>query len=91
MIAYDIWAGHEFWEPMEWSHSELLNLQNDLKEGIKPEDSKYFLQFCEEHIWHRLTNLSNMYEELVREWFMPSYLSMLTSFPPTDEDVTENS
>lgn len=90
-LRQDIWAGHEFWKPMEWSHRELLNLKNELKKGIKPEDSKYLLQFCEEHVWHRLTNLSNMYEELVREWFMPSYLSMLTSFPPTEEEVTKSS
>jgi len=27
-----------------------------------------------------------MYEELVREWFMPTYLAMLTSYPPRDGD-----
>ncbi|MXE21430.1 DUF4365 domain-containing protein, partial [Escherichia coli] len=31
---------------------------------------------------HKLTNLSNMYEELVREWFMPTLLATLTSARP---------
>lgn len=31
------------------------------------------------HIWQRMTNLSRMYEELVREWFLPTYLATLLS------------
>jgi hypothetical protein len=28
-------------------------------------------------IWHRLANLSRMYEEIAREWFLPTFLSHL--------------
>ena len=29
-------------------------------------------------IWDRLRNLAGIYEELVREWFLPTYLSATT-------------
>lgn len=89
-LRQDIWSGHEFWKPMEWSHGELRNLREKLNCGVKPEDHQQFLTYCSDYIWHRLTNLSNMYEELVREWFMPTYLAMLTSYPPREDgDRTE--
>lgn len=81
-LRQDIWSGHEFWKPMEWSHNELLTLKEKLSRGVKKEDYQQFLTYCSDYIWHRLTNLSNMYEELVREWFMPTYLATLTSYPP---------
>ncbi|WP_288841380.1 DUF4365 domain-containing protein [uncultured Deefgea sp.] len=84
-LRQDIWAGHEFWQPMEWSHSELLTLKEKLSLGVNPEDHQQFLAYCSDYIWHRLSNLSNMYEELVREWFMPTYLAMLASYPPRDD------
>ena len=28
-------------------------------------------------IWHRLANLSRVYEEIAREWFLPTFLSHL--------------
>lgn len=85
-LSQDIWSGHEFWKPMEWSNNELLTLKDKLSRGVKSEDHQEFLIYCSDYIWHRLTNLSNMYEELVREWFMPTYLAMLTSYPPRDGD-----
>ncbi|MDO7084757.1 DUF4365 domain-containing protein [Pseudocolwellia sp. AS88] len=85
-LRQDIWSTHEFWKPMEWSNNELLTLKDKLSRGVKPEDYQEFLTYCSDYIWHRLTNLSNMYEELVREWFMPTYLAMLTSYPPRDGD-----
>ena len=85
-IQEDIWSGHEFWEPILWSHNELLTLREKLSKGVMPEDHQRFLTYCSDYIWHRLTNLSNMYEELVREWFMPTYLAMLTSYPPRESD-----
>lgn len=81
-LRQDIWSGHEFWVPMVWSHKELLQLQIDIEKGIKPEHYECFLSYCSEVVWHRLTNLSNMYEELVREWFMPTFLATLTSARP---------
>lgn len=86
-LRQDVWSGHEFWDPMSWSHSELSELKCKLEKGIKPEDYDQFLIFCSDYIWHRLTNLANMYEELVREWFMPTYLAQLTSYPEQEASL----
>ncbi|WP_149088093.1 DUF4365 domain-containing protein [Pseudomonas prosekii] len=85
-LRQDIWTGHEFWKPVLRSHSELLTLKEKLSRGVKPEDHEQFLTYCSDYIWHRLTNLSNMYEELFREWFMPTYLAMLASYPPKESE-----
>jgi hypothetical protein len=86
-IRQDIWNGHEFWEPIQLSFSELNDLRSNLEEGIKPNDYQYFLEYCNLHVWHRLANLGNMYEELVREWFMPTFLAQLTSYPECPEPI----
>lgn len=84
-LRQDIWSGHNFWKPIAWSHTELLGIENTLKEGISSEDYQQFLSYCSGFVWHRLTNLADMYEELVREWFLPTYLAQLLSYPGTVE------
>lgn len=32
-------------------------------------------------LWSNLTNLNDMYEEICREWFLPTYLAQLMSYP----------
>ena len=88
-LRQDIWSSHDFWKPMTWSFSELNTLKEKIKNGVKPEDNSQFLQYCSGFIWHRLANLANMYEELVREWFMPTYLAQITSLPPNEEASSE--
>lgn len=80
-LRQDIWKSHDFWEPMKWSFDELNTLKTKLdSHTLKQEEYQQFLEYCE-YVWHRLANLANMYEELVREWFLPSYLAQLTSYP----------
>ena len=80
-LRQDIWTSHEFWKPIESSFKELSNLRDEIKNGIKEENYQCFLSYCSEYIWLRLSNLANMYEELVREWFMPTYFAQITSYP----------
>lgn len=80
-LRQDIWEGHEFWEPIKWSHADLIDVRDSMKSGITPSDMVSFAKYCDEQVWFKLANLSNMYEELVREWFLPSYLAQLTSYP----------
>ncbi|MDC5474727.1 hypothetical protein NRA29_17530, partial [Acinetobacter baumannii] len=86
-LRQDIWSSHEFWQPIEWSFKELTDLKNKIKNGVKEEDYQFFLIYCSEYIWGRLTNLANMYEELVREWFMPTYFAQITSYPKLPDDI----
>ena len=89
-LRQDVWLSHDFWKPMEWSYKELISIKEELIKGIKTEDHQQFLTYCSSNVWHRLANLSNMYEELVREWFLPTYLAMLTSYPPKeDTNITQ--
>jgi hypothetical protein len=85
-IRQDIWSSHEFWKPIQQSFSELNDLRAKLAEGINPDHHQDFLVACL-HVWHRLANLSKMYEELVREWFMPTFLSQLVSYPECPEPI----
>ena len=80
-IRLDIWSSHEFWKPIEACHNELTELQQNLNDGINIDEQQYFLEFCNYQIWHRLSNLGNMYEELVREWYLPTFLAQLLSYP----------
>ncbi|WP_299188029.1 DUF4365 domain-containing protein [uncultured Psychrobacter sp.] len=84
-LRQDIWSGHEFWKLMEWSYKELLTVKEELNQGVENKDYHQFLVYCLSHVWHRLNNLSSMYEELVREWFLPTYFAMLTSYPPKED------
>lgn len=86
-IRQDIWSSHEFWKPIQWSFNELNDLRSNLEKGINPEEYQYFLEYCNLHVWHRLANLGNMYEELVREWFMPTFLAQLISYPESPESI----
>ncbi|WP_312960317.1 DUF4365 domain-containing protein [Stutzerimonas nitrititolerans] len=80
-IRQDIWSGHEFWKPIAWSRTDLEDLKQNLDAGIDEEHQAHFLEHCNVHVWHKLTNLGNMYEELVREWYLPTFLAQLTSYP----------
>ena len=84
-LKQDIWQGHDFWEPISWSEKELQGVLTEIKSGISQEDHEAFKQYCDEYVWHRLCNLANMYEELVREWFLPTVLAQLASYPVAGE------
>lgn len=85
-IRQDIWSSHEFWLPIQLCFNELTSLRIQLEKGIKLEEYKDFLKSCH-HVWNQLTNLGNIYEELVREWFMPTFLAQLTSYAKSPETV----
>ena len=73
----------EIWQYKEWA------VLGDMKERISNLKEKIEKEEIEDNeliesvlvIWHQLTNLNNMYEELTREWFLPKYLSVLMSYP----------
>lgn len=92
-IRQDIWSGHEFWHPISRCFQELNNLKARLSDGIKPEDYQQCLVLCKFQVWDQLANLGNMYEELVREWFMPTFLAQFISYseyPETNRDPTHH-
>ena len=89
-LRLDIWKGQEFWKPMAWSHRDLADILENIESGLGIDHVDGLLEYCDIHVWHRLANLSSMYEELVREWFMPTSLSALCSYPsPPIEEPTD--
>jgi hypothetical protein len=100
---YDFWERVPEWQPIGWSHRELVALRELLKlpgvvhdlaairsyllaepamrrnaEWVGSLDLPGAQAELFSHIgfvWERLANLSRMYEELVREWFLPTNLS----------------
>jgi hypothetical protein len=38
-------------------------------------------------LWHELTNLGTMYEDLCREWYLPKIIGLMTSYPTTPEII----
>jgi hypothetical protein len=79
-LRLDIWTNHEFWAPIKDSHYDLLALKRALADGVPPDEHAAMLHTAHAHIWHKLTNLGNMYEELCREWYLPTLLAQLTSY-----------
>jgi len=73
----DIWS-HTEWVVLPEAKIELLKirllLQNDKGEWNKVKDKVIVL-------WHQLTNIGTMYEDICREWFLPKIISLLTSYP----------
>lgn len=81
----DIWL-MPGWEAINVSHCEL----NNLISLVNTEPQNRLKIFDQTFItWHSLCNLSNLYEELVREWFLPKKLSYFLSYPdsPTEHKV----
>lgn len=79
-LRLDIWTNHEFWAPINDSYLDLQALKRALADGVCPNEHSAMLYTAHSHIWHKLTNLGNMYEELCREWYLPSMLAQLTSY-----------
>ena len=79
----DIWK-YEFWRVLPDAKREMTALreylQGDLKEWNKARNDIIIL-------WQRLTNLGTMYEDLIREWYLPKMISLWTSYPDLPETI----
>lgn len=86
-LRQDIWHGHDFWAPVGDMFLQLQDVRTSLEGGIAPREARLFVEYCHD-VWRRLANLANMYEELVREWFMPTFLAQMMSYPTSPEPFT---
>lgn len=73
----------DIWEHKEWDLLPLAKTEiKELKQYLLGQDIVW--EIAREKliiIWHRLTNLGNIYEDLCREWFLPKMISLMTSYP----------
>lgn len=88
---YDFWSEYSICKPIR----NIYHMINDIKKyGFsKMPGIIYFTDDVTEeekiynsinHFWRQLTNLTNMYEDIWREWFLPTYLALKTSYYDDD-------
>jgi hypothetical protein len=79
-----------------WQHSEwqvLPQAKEDLETVKKLLDAdEVDWMYVKDRVivlWHQLTNLGTMYEDICREWFLPKIISLMTSYPTMPEIITD--
>ncbi|UYQ92135.1 DUF4365 domain-containing protein [Chitinophaga horti] len=85
VIHLDVWQIRE-WVPIDMSYRELENLKKVLEDSSS--DRQVILSQAL-ITWHKLCNLANLYEEIVREWHLPKLLSYQLSHPNPPTEVSE--
>lgn len=82
----DIWQ-HNEWVALPLAKKDLLVIKEMLLQkdvditGIK---DKVII------LWHQLTNLGTIYEDICREWYLPKIISLMTSYPRTPKIIETN-
>ena len=78
----DIWHTVE-WSPVQWSFAEIAAVSENLSHWTDSEEAFDLVSLMVQVVecWRKLDNLSRMFEELCREWFLPTFLAQLASYP----------
>lgn len=69
---YDLWNDMEMWKIINTYYQDILNIENNLG---KPETINSIF-----NCWHGLSLLSRNYEDVCKEWFLPTSLGIVTSY-----------
>ena len=67
-VEYDLLALQTY-----MMHEPAMNLNQEWVRSMRLEDARMQVLLHISHIWHRLANLGRIYEEMAREWFLPTY------------------
>ncbi len=80
----------DIWKHSEWKVLPLAKNDLDTVKKLLEADEVDWLYVKERVIvlWHQLTNLGNMYEDICREWFLPKMISLMTSYQIMPEIIT---
>lgn len=79
----DIW-NHVEWQVLPEAKKDLLKIKSLL---LFDEHDWTKIQNDIIVLWHQLTNLGTMYEDICREWFLPKMISLMTSYPTSPEII----
>jgi hypothetical protein len=79
----DIWKSEE-WAILPQTKIEIETLKNQV---TRPDANFEEVVNLTSLMWHRLTNLGRIYEDLCREWFLPKFISSLSSYPKIPEVI----
>jgi aminoglycoside phosphotransferase (APT) family kinase protein len=82
----DIWDDCDMWKIVPYYREQLDRWQQAYEQnGI----TDYLLADAV-RIWTGLVSLAHNYEELCREWFLPTHLSQFLSYPPSTKSPGES-
>lgn len=81
----DIWL-HNDWQVLPQAKIDLEQIKTLLK---KDEIDWKIVKDRVIVLWHQLTNLGTMYEDICREWFLPKMISLMTSYPTMPDIIYE--
>lgn len=94
IVSYDLWSTTPMWRIIALMHEAI---QHFLETGevansdaaVPPDLSEEDLAWARDNevvsLWDQLSNLPRMYEDLCREWLLPTGLGLLTSYSsPSD-------
>jgi len=90
ILRFDIWLGCEMWSVIGDYHRVALSLQYflGLIESEKPNVNVNLLVTHAIEFWRRLAALAHVYEELCKEWCLPTHLAQYLSYPEYPEIQT---
>jgi len=83
-LALDIWENAEMWTVLMYYHQELKELKVSLKrstDGEKVNSSIVLLNLL--NTWRGLDALGHNFEEMCKEWFLPTHLAQQCSYSKT--------
>lgn len=81
----DIWE-HNEWIVLPEAKKDILIIKDLLiKDEIEWNEIKNKVII----LWHQLTNLGTMYEDICREWYLPKIIGLMTSYPIMPEIINE--
>lgn len=94
IVTYDFWDDVEMWIPIKWwgdrvrrfhETGEVKLFGAHIPEAKRPEGFEPVPRQMEiMELWRQLALLPRTYEDVCREWFLPTALGELASAPPTD-------
>ncbi|HEY2585454.1 MAG TPA: DUF4365 domain-containing protein [Tepidisphaeraceae bacterium] len=76
--ALDIWEGCEMWQLVPFYRCEIDRVEALLKDDSKPVEDRVFYS---RPLWQGLVAMGHTFEELCREWNLPTHLAQFLSYP----------
>ncbi len=94
ILPYDFWDDVEMWQPIGWWAAALRKYDTEGSlvlfkpiDGSEPpkragEEAEHFRKLNILELWRSLSILPKLYEDICREWFLPTALGEHASAPP---------
>lgn len=85
MKTYDIWNGCEMWSLVSDYQKMMSETEQMLADNSLPPEQRLLFS---QQLWQGLVAMGHTFEELCREWHLPTYLAQDLSYPPESKKPT---